>query len=220
MTMTMNDQNQNATIADQVADLYYQEREDAIAEHGNHSSEACYDVTIAAACQYERKELFNSNWGERGDGSWAPTRVFRFADGSCIEITYSGAYGCTAHYAAVNLTQHVATAEQIADGVVDVSEEDREKLSALLNFDHAPSRAEIEWRANQLVELAKTYKTGRAMIGGALWLMGALESALHKERIEPVYAFGPRESVEIPQPDGSVKKTLVFRHRGCVYPKS
>ena len=58
----MNDQAQNATIADQVADAYYQEREAAIAEHGSHISEAFYDVTIAAACQHERKELYNSNW--------------------------------------------------------------------------------------------------------------------------------------------------------------
>lgn len=220
----MNDQAQNATIADQVADAYYQEREAAIAEHGSHSSEACYDVTIAAACQHERKELNNSNWSERGDGSYAPTRVFRFADGSCVEITYSGAYVCTTYYAVLNLTQHTATDEQRADGVVDVNDADRGKLSVLLGFDHAPSREEIEERARQITELAKRYQAecgmARAMIGGAPWLMTVLESALYKARIEPLYSFSLRESAEVTQPDGSVKKTLVFRHQGFVYPKS
>lgn len=108
--------------------------------------------------------------------------------------------------------------------MVDVNDADREELSVLLDFDHAPSREEIEERARQITELAKHYQEEqgmeRAMIGGAPWLMAVLESALYKARIEPVYAFSLRESAEVTLPDGSVKKTLVFRHRGFVYPKS
>ena len=217
------DQTQNATIADQVADIYYQEREDAIAKYGSHSSEARYDATIAAACQHERKELYNSNWGESGDGSFAPTRAFRFADGSCVEITYSDAYVCTAHYATLNLTQHTATDEQRADGVVDVNDADREKLSVLLDFDHAPSREEIEERARQITELAKCYQAEcgmrRAMLGGAPWLMAVLELALYKAGFDPVSSFGLRESAEVVQPDGSIKKRRCFGTEDLFIPK-
>ena len=45
--------------------------------------------------------------------------------------------------------------------------------------------------------------------------MGALEKAL-RERVHSRMLFQKRESVEQPQPDGSVKKTAVFRHIGFV----
>ena len=54
------------------------------------------------------------------------------------------------------------------------------------------------------------------MIGGAPFLMGALESALLDYGITPVYAFSKRESVEEVQKDGSVKKINIFRHAGFI----
>jgi hypothetical protein len=57
-----------------------------------------------------------------------------------------------------------------------------------------------------------------AMIGGAPWMMAALESALLDAYITPLYAFSVRESVEIAQPDGSVVKTAVFKHVGFYNP--
>ena len=47
-----------------------------------------------------------------------------------------------------------------------------------------------------------------------------LEEALMKRGIVPLYAFSRREVVETPLPDGSVKKTQVFRHLGFVTPRS
>lgn len=44
--------------------------------------------------------------------------------------------------------------------------------------------------------------------------MAALDAELHARRIQPVYAFPTRESVEQTQPDGSVRKVNVFRHAG------
>lgn len=46
--------------------------------------------------------------------------------------------------------------------------------------------------------------------------MAPLETELSARRIEPVYAFSTRESVEQTQADGSVRKVNVFRHTGFV----
>lgn len=120
----------------------------------------------------------------------------------------------------INLTQHPATPEQVATGVVDLPGMERAELCAMMTFDALPTREEIEDRAEAIALLANSVapeEDGQAaMIGGALYLMSALEAALRAQRIEPVYAFSVRESVEQAQPDGSVRKVNVFRHAGFV----
>ena len=54
----------------------------------------------------------------------------------------------------------------------------------------------------------------RAMIGGAPYLMGPLESALKAEGIIPMYAYSERVGEEFSKPDGSVEKRFVFKHLG------
>jgi hypothetical protein len=54
------------------------------------------------------------------------------------------------------------------------------------------------------------------MIGGAPYLMAPLERSLRSVGVYPVYAFSVRESVEQTAPDGTVRKTNVFRHAGFV----
>lgn len=135
-----------------------------------------------------------------------------------------------------NLTQHPATPEQLAAEVFDPTPEQRAEIVQLLTFDELPSRSEIADRAYQLAmiayaalharhaslsaeqqEVESRRGTGRcAMIGGAPYLMAPLQEALADESIMPVYAFSTRESVEETQPDGSVRKTAVFRHKGFV----
>lgn len=56
----------------------------------------------------------------------------------------------------------------------------------------------------------------RVMIGGAPYLMGPLAAALREHGLEPVFAFTERISVDEQQPDGSVRKTAVFKHSGWV----
>ena len=56
----------------------------------------------------------------------------------------------------------------------------------------------------------------RVMVGGAPYLMGPLCAALKEYGLEPVFAFTERVSVDEVQPDGSVRKTAVFRHSGWV----
>ena len=132
----------------------------------------------------------------------------------------------------LNLTQHKSTQNQ---NCIDLVGPDLELLKALLAFNEMPSRAEINQRAAKIaalcLEVAQeafrqmhdmdietvdcNYCEFAAMIGGAPFLMSALESALLKAGIKPCYAFSRRESVE-KEVDGKVIKTAVFNHVGFV----
>ncbi len=114
----------------------------------------------------------------------------------------------------VNLTQHNATPDQVADGVVEL--EDKSEVQDALTFDNIPSSAEMTVRANILAQIAKESGCRRAMIGGAPFFMSTLERVLISEGITPVFAFSKRESVDEVCADGSVKKTNVFKHVGFV----
>jgi hypothetical protein len=125
----------------------------------------------------------------------------------------------------INLTQHAATPEQVAQGVFDLSPEGRKALSGWLTFVGLPTADTIHSRAAVLAGIAAgdsksvpevpegiTY----ALIGGAPYLMSALENALIARGITPLYSFTERVSVETQAPDGSVTKTQVFKHIGFV----
>jgi len=90
-------------------------------------------------------------------------------------------------------------------------------------------REQVEERAERLADLA--YKLvvelsggfwpsdkswGYVMIGGAPYLMPPLQRALLKRGLKPLYAFSRREVIEEAQPDGSVRKSIIFRHIGWV----
>ena len=114
----------------------------------------------------------------------------------------------------INLTQHLATPEQIEAGVYEPKNKD--SVIKNLTFAKLPNRIGILVRAVNLANLAKKEGAECAMIGGAPYLMSALEKALMANQIKPVYAFTKRESVEITDADGSVKKTSVFKHAGFI----
>ena len=126
----------------------------------------------------------------------------------------------------INLTQHIASAEQAAGGVVELPAEQREALIDALTFESIPDAEEIRDRAHDIAELACFNGLGgddgddpfpsHAMIGGAFWLMAPLAEELKARNIQPVFAFSLRESSEIAMPDGSVRKTMTFRHVGFV----
>ena len=118
--------------------------------------------------------------------------------------------------AIINLTQHMATAEQQAAGVVDFAHEIKAQVQVLLTFDTIPNAREINDRAALLAGVASEWGFDRAMIGGAPFLMSALESKLKIMGIQPVYAFSVRDSVEKQNPDGSVTKQNVFKHAGFI----
>ncbi len=114
----------------------------------------------------------------------------------------------------LNLTQHVATPEQIEAGVYEPVEKDL--VINNLTFEELPDASEIYIRAVNLANIAKSEGAECAMIGGAPYLMNQLEKALKMFEIKPVYAFTKRESAEIVEADGTVKKTSVFKHAGFI----
>lgn len=126
----------------------------------------------------------------------------------------------------LNLTQHPASAEQLAVGVVDLPVRHRALLIQSLTVDALPTRTEIADRCANIAALAVHNGLGgddaddphptKAMLGGAPWMMAELERALLDMGVQSVYAFSVRESVEQQQPDGSVCKVNVFRHAGFV----
>lgn len=129
----------------------------------------------------------------------------------------------------LNLTQHPATPEQVAAGVVDLEGKNLKRLKELLTFDSIEVAVKQRFdRAKQIADLVSRIKLGdedslhedgtaiHVMIGGAPYLMAPLENVLMKNNRVPVYAFSVRESVEQIQSDGSVVKNNIFRHKGFV----
>ena len=115
----------------------------------------------------------------------------------------------------VNLTQHKATPEQVSVGVVDIEDQhDAETLMDCLNFREIPTAEEINITAEAIADIG--LQGDAAMIGGAPYLMSALEKELINRGIKPIYAFSKRESVEELHPDGSIRKITIFRHLGFV----
>ena len=134
----------------------------------------------------------------------------------------------------MNLTQHAATPDQIEAGVFNFQGFEKDTLVEALTFQDLPAPEEIRERARTIAGIAARWKSGvehwsksswvggaapertRAMIGGAPYLMPALERELRAAGIDPIYAFTRREVEEQAQPDGTVKKVAVFRHAGWV----
>lgn len=127
----------------------------------------------------------------------------------------------------LNLTQHIATPDQLTAGVVDLNAPERAQLIALLTVDDLPgSFEEILERAEKIAMLATCNNLHgddeddpcflEAMIGGIPCMMAPLERALLDVGITARYAFSKRESLETHHPDGGVRKTIVFRHAGFV----
>lgn len=130
----------------------------------------------------------------------------------------------------LNLTQHPATAEQLAAGVVDPSFEIKAAIQRYLTFEQLPDQGELHLRAMDLFQVFDVWCAQHlddpfvgdsetwpmAMIGGAPYLMAPIERVFGAENVSVCYAFSQRESVEEQQPDGSVVKRNVFRHTGFV----
>jgi hypothetical protein len=121
----------------------------------------------------------------------------------------------------LNLTQHLATPEQLADGVRDLDGDLRSLLIEALTVDDLPNRAEILARCQDVVNICLATKAdnapGSVMIGGAPWMMGPLAYELREQvGCRCLFAFSKREAVETTGPDGSVKKSSIFRHAGWI----
>ena len=109
----------------------------------------------------------------------------------------------------VNLTQHNASQEQIAEGVFDL--QDSIELKALLTIEVLPTPDDLFHRACSIVQLALDQDVEYAMIGGAPYLMSTLEAELKNVGIQPLYAFTQRVVTE-----QDAVKTATFKHEGFV----
>jgi hypothetical protein len=128
----------------------------------------------------------------------------------------------------LNLTQHQATAAQVAAGVY--SNEQIAELAAMTNFVGMPTKEEIKERSAKIAYGLRTSEFVHAadleqgagvakfdvMVGGAPWFMAPLCNELIRYGFNPVFSFTERQSVDLPQGDGSVKKTAVFNHVGFI----
>ena len=75
---------------------------------------------------------------------------------------------------------------------------------------------DMQQRADEIAKIALRTNAKKAMIGGAPFFMGYLETALKSVGIQPLYAFSQRVSVETTAEDGTVTKQNVFKHMGFV----
>ena len=115
----------------------------------------------------------------------------------------------------LNLTQHIATPEQVLAGVVEPI--DKKEVQELLTFIFPPTLKQMEFRATRLAQIALENNCNITMLGGAPYFMGSIELALVAEKIMYMYSFSERVSVETTDEDGSIVKTNVFKHTGWVY---
>lgn len=116
----------------------------------------------------------------------------------------------------LNLTQHPATAEQVAAGVVEPSPELKKEIQTLITFEEIPTCSEMHRRAKRLVEIAKDGGYPMVMIGGAPFFMHILVGRMNFYGILTLFAFSKRQVVEKTNADGSVEKVSVFKHEGFV----
>lgn len=113
----------------------------------------------------------------------------------------------------LNLTQHKASPEQLAQGVVD--HEFGDWLTEKLTFDSLPAVEAVLARASEIatkVAVEGPTDIYKVMVGGAPFFMVPLEDALTDRGFTVLYAFSKRVSVE--SPDGV--KTSKFVHEGFV----
>jgi hypothetical protein len=116
----------------------------------------------------------------------------------------------------INLTQHDATPDQIAAGVIEPDPETKATVRGLLTFGVLPEPRHVLDRAMQIAAIAQTADVDAALIGGAGFIMGPLAQTLRNVGMIPLHAFSIRESTEERQPDGSARKIATFRFIGFV----
>lgn len=122
----------------------------------------------------------------------------------------------------LNLTQHTATPDQLAAGVIDLPEDRRRVLQKALTFEELPTRQDLEERADCVAGIVRDYcqkqmlSDDAAMIGGAPFFMPILAESLKESGIQPLYAFSQRIVEEQEDKAGGVRKVAVFRHIGFV----
>jgi hypothetical protein len=116
----------------------------------------------------------------------------------------------------VNLTQHPATPEQIAAGVMDLNSAALSLLKKLIIFEVQPSKDNMRAAADIVADIAVGTGADAAMVGGPPFFASTLEMALKVRNIKPLYSFSRRETIDEIQDDDSLKEVSVFKHAGFI----
>ena len=122
----------------------------------------------------------------------------------------------------INLTQHNATEDQVAAGVIDLQGDMKAALVAAITFPPIYTKADLVMAARVVNELIRDHvgmhgQIDGVMIGGMPSFMPVLETLLMSKGIKVGYACSERVSKDIPQADGTVKKVAVFAHVGMYW---
>ena len=119
----------------------------------------------------------------------------------------------------LNLTQHLATAEQREAKVFEPK--NKKLIAELLTFNSIPSSSAIHSRVKLLLKEVgwerEVVDFNQVLIGGAPFLMSPLEYELFQNNFLPLYSFTNRVVEEI-EKNGIVEKTSSFKHIGFVTP--
>lgn len=124
----------------------------------------------------------------------------------------------------INLTKHVATPPQVAEGVEDLPENLRQCLLDILNFDECPDNKELHSRAMLVKGLLADHLRNADAIRGAAVMVGGmpafdtvLEAVLKGSGVHVGYSFTKRQCKETPLADGGVALLYVFKHEGFIW---
>ena len=119
----------------------------------------------------------------------------------------------------LNLTQHAATEDQKVAGVIDLQGDLKAALVAAITFPAVYSHDELVSRAKRVVGICKDSQidAGHVMIGGMPSFMPVLQQVLQAAGYHVGYACTDRVSVDVPDGNGGVCKTSVFKHVGMYW---
>jgi hypothetical protein len=119
----------------------------------------------------------------------------------------------------LNLTQHAATEDQLASGVIDLQGDLKAALVAAITFPAIYDHEELVSRAKRVLGLVKDARIdcGHVMIGGMPSFMPVLQEVLQAAGYRVGYACTDRVSVDVPDGNGGVRKTSVFKHVGMYW---
>lgn len=122
----------------------------------------------------------------------------------------------------LNATQHTATPDQVAEGIIDFPANYQAALKAAITFPAVYGKEELKAAARMVAELVRDFvgefgKIDGVMIGGMPSFMPVLEVQLSSAGFAPCYAQSDRVVEEQTQADGSVRKVAVFKHAGLYF---
>lgn len=119
----------------------------------------------------------------------------------------------------LNLTQHASTEDQLNAGVIDLQGDLKAALVAAITFPAVYSHDELVSRAKRVVGIVKDSQIDaqHVMIGGMPSFMPVLQNTLQEAGYRVGYACTDRVSVDVPDGNGGVRKTSVFKHVGMYW---